>query len=75
MIDTALGQGGFEFPGPWGVSVAPNITSSQDGLADYSDARDRGDDHRGRAAGRIAMLPPMPYGHFARMTPRTISRR
>ena len=32
------GQGGFEFPGPWGVSVAANITSSADGLKDYTDA-------------------------------------
>ena len=38
MYDTALGQGGFEFPGPWGVSVSSNITSSEDGLKDYSDA-------------------------------------
>ena len=37
MFDTALGQGGFEFPGPGASSVAPNITSSEDGLADYTD--------------------------------------
>ena len=37
MYDTALGQGGFEFPGPWGLSVAANITSSDDGLKGFSD--------------------------------------
>ena len=30
LLETALGQGGFEFPGPWGLSVAPNITSSDE---------------------------------------------
>ena len=54
MYDTALGQGGFEFPGPWGVSVAANITSSEDGLEGLHRRRDRGDDHRRRAAGRRA---------------------
>ena len=52
LFDTALGQGGFEFPGPWGVSVAANITSSEDGLAGYTDDELAGDDHRGRAARR-----------------------
>src|SRR5947199_22555 len=28
-FDTKLGAGGFEFPGPWGVSVSRNITSSK----------------------------------------------
>jgi mono/diheme cytochrome c family protein len=69
MLDTALGQGGFEFPGPWGVSVAPNITSSEDGLAGYSDAEVAAMITEGRRPDGTPMLPPMPYHHFAAMTP------
>jgi mono/diheme cytochrome c family protein len=33
-----LGAGGFEFPGPWGVSVSRNITSSKDkGIGAWTD--------------------------------------
>jgi mono/diheme cytochrome c family protein len=69
MIDTALGQGGFEFPGPWGVSVAPNLTSSADGLAEYTDAQLAAMITRGVRPDGREMLPPMPYSYFARMTP------
>jgi mono/diheme cytochrome c family protein len=69
MVDTALGQGGFEFPGPWGVSVAPNITSSEDGLAGYSDAEVATMITEGVRPDGERMLPPMPYGHFAQFTP------
>jgi len=35
----SLGKGGREFPGPWGVSTARNITSSKTaGIGDWSDA-------------------------------------
>lgn len=73
MFETALGQGGFEFPGPWGVSVAPNITSSADGLAEYSDDQIRAMIVEGRHADGSPMKPPMPYAHFARMTPDDLS--
>jgi mono/diheme cytochrome c family protein len=69
LFETAFGQGGFEFPGPWGVSVAPNITASEDGLAGYSDAESAAMITEGRRADGSAMLPPMPYHHFAAMTP------
>ena len=67
-------QGGFEFPGPWGLSVAPNITSSEDGLAGYSDAELVTMITEGRRPDGSAMLPPMPYGHFAKMTPEDMAR-
>lgn len=38
MLDTQLGAGGFAFHGPWGTSVAGNVTPHQDGIANYSDA-------------------------------------
>jgi mono/diheme cytochrome c family protein len=69
LFDTALGQGGFEFPGPWGVSVAANITSSEDGLAGYSDEELARMITEGVRPDGSRMLPPMPYAHFARMTP------
>jgi mono/diheme cytochrome c family protein len=69
LYDTALGQGGFEFPGPWGVSVSPNITSSEDGLKDYSDAELAAMITEGVRPDGTKMLPPMPYAWLAQMTP------
>lgn len=68
MFDTHLGAGGFEFHGPWGVSVAPNLTSSEDGLAGYSDAEIAAMIVEGRRPDGSPMLPPMPYGYLAGMT-------
>lgn len=69
MLDMGLGQGGFEFHGPWGVSVAANLTSGEDGLAGYSDDEIKAMITQGRRPDGTAMPPPMPYGYLARMTP------
>ncbi len=69
MYDTALGQGGFEFPGPWGMSVSANITSSEDGLKDYSDDEIATMITQGVRPDGSKMLPPMPYAWLAKMTP------
>jgi mono/diheme cytochrome c family protein len=69
LLDTALGQGGFEFHGPWGTSVAANLTSSEDGLAGYSDDEIKAMVTQGVRSDGSAMLPPMPYGYLAQMTP------
>jgi mono/diheme cytochrome c family protein len=63
-----LGAGGFEFPGPWGVSVAANITSHEDGLANYTDAEIETMITEGKRPDGTPMMPPMPYGYLARMT-------
>lgn len=63
-----LGQGGFEFHGPWGTIAAPNITSGEDGLADYSDAELKEMITKGVRPDGSEMFPPMPYGYLARMT-------
>lgn len=68
-LATALGQGGFAFRGPWGELIAPNITSSADGLAHYSDAEIKTMVTQGKRPDGAAMLPPMPYPFLARMTP------
>lgn len=68
MLDTALGQGGRTFLGPWGVSVAPNITSGPDGLGGDNDAAIVAMiKYRVRPDGRL-LGPPMPYANYLRMT-------
>ncbi len=69
LLDTDLGRGGFEFHGPWGTSVAANITNHEDGLADYSDDEIKTMITQGVHADGRPMMPPMPYGYLARMTP------
>lgn len=69
MLDTHLGAGGFEFHGPWGVSIAANLTSHEDGLAGYSDAELARMITEGIRPDGSQMNPPMPYGHFKAFTP------
>ncbi|WP_328805873.1 c-type cytochrome [Salipiger abyssi] len=64
-----LGQGGFEFHGPWGTSIAANLTSHEDGLAGYSDAELKAMIAEGKRTDGSEMLPPMPYGYLVGMTP------
>lgn len=68
MLDTALGQGGFTFHGPWGESVAANLTTHADGLAGYSDEEIKTMTVSGLRPDGSQMLPPMPYEFLARMT-------
>lgn len=67
-FENNLGGGGYEFHGPWGVSVAANITSHADGLAGYTD-----NEIKSMIAGGIRpdggqMNPPMAYRAYERMT-------
>lgn len=68
MLDTALGQGGFEFHGPWGTSVAVNITPSDDGIGRWTDDELKMMITTGVRPGGAPMLPPMPYPFLAKMT-------
>ncbi|WP_300533875.1 cytochrome C [uncultured Mameliella sp.] len=68
MLDSHLGAGGFEFHGPWGTSVAANLTSHEDGLAGYTDAELADMIVKGVRPDGSQMLPPMPYGYFSQMT-------
>ncbi|NDR57341.1 c-type cytochrome [Aliiruegeria sabulilitoris] len=65
MLETDLGRGGFEFKGPWGISVASNITSHEDGLSGYTDAELVQIITKGVRPDGSPMLPPMPYGYLA----------
>lgn len=69
MVDTHLGAGGFVFHGPWGESVAANLTNGPDGLADYSDDEIKVMITQGTRPDGSAMMPPMPYPYLAKMTP------
>jgi mono/diheme cytochrome c family protein len=66
---TKLGTGGFEFPGPWGVSVSRNITSSKTkGIGNGTDAQikraiTQGIDEEGKH-----LKPPMGFPYYAHMT-------
>lgn len=66
---TQLGRGGFEFPGPWGVSVSRNITSSKTkGVGSWSDAELKRAITQGIERGGTKLKPPMGYGYYAHMT-------
>jgi mono/diheme cytochrome c family protein len=68
-FSTKLGTGGFEFPGPWGVSVARNITQSKEkGIGNWSDdeikrAITQGIDRQGKP-----LKPPMGFHYYATLT-------
>ncbi|WP_272008568.1 c-type cytochrome [Roseovarius sp. ZX-A-9] len=73
LFETDLGRGGREFEGPWGISVAPNLTNSPDGLAGYTDAELGMMITQGKHPDGRTMLPPMPYGYFANITPEDLA--
>jgi mono/diheme cytochrome c family protein len=63
-----LGRGGFEFPGPWGVSVSRNITSSKSkGLGDWTDADIRRAMTTGVDKDGNKLKPPMGFAYYAHM--------
>jgi mono/diheme cytochrome c family protein len=64
-----LGRGGFEFHGPWGTVVAPNLTNHADGLEGYTDDEIKTMITQAKRPDGSDMLPPMPYGFLAHMTP------
>ncbi|MBF9036494.1 cytochrome C [Rhodobacterales bacterium HKCCE2091] len=68
LSESEPGRGGFEFHGPWGTVVAPNITSGPDGIEGYSDAELAGMITQGVRPDGTPMLPPMPYPFLANMT-------
>ena len=68
MMETHLGAGGYEFHGPWGVSVAPNITRHEGGLAGYSDDDLKTMIIQGVRPDGSKMLRPMGYPYYAAMT-------
>ncbi|KNG94908.1 c-type cytochrome [Pseudaestuariivita atlantica] len=73
LLDTQLGAGGFEFHGPWGTSVASNLTPHEHGIAAWSDADLVTMITQGHRPDGSPMMPPMPYGYLARTTPEDLA--
>ncbi len=64
-----LGTGGFEFPGPWGVSVSRNITSSKTkGIGGWTDAEIKRAITTGMSKDGSKLKPPMAYHSYAKLT-------
>jgi len=68
-FENSYGKGGFEFPGPWGVSVSRNITSHKEkGIGAWSDDEIKRAITKGMRKDGSPMKPPMGYGFYANMT-------
>jgi mono/diheme cytochrome c family protein len=65
----SMGSGGQEFPGPWGVSVSRNITSSKvKGIGDWTDAEIKRAITQGIDKDGNKLKGPMGYQYYAHMT-------
>jgi mono/diheme cytochrome c family protein len=64
-----IGAGGREFPGPWGTSVARNITSDREkGIGAWSDGEIKAAITQGKRRDGSPLKPPMGYQYYAKMT-------
>ncbi len=64
-----IGQGGMKFNGPWGVSVARNITPHpEDGLGKWTDAEIKRAITQGISKEGTRLAPPMAYALYAKVT-------
>ncbi|HEY4143379.1 MAG TPA: c-type cytochrome [Pseudolabrys sp.] len=65
----SLGKGGAEFPGPWGMSISRNLTSSKTkGLGAWTDAEIKTAITQGKSKDGSPLKPPMGFPHYAKMT-------
>jgi mono/diheme cytochrome c family protein len=66
---TRLGTGGFEFPGPWGVSVSRNITQSKTkGIGAWTDDEIKRAITTGVSKDGSKLKPPMGFHYYATLT-------
>jgi hypothetical protein len=64
-----LGTGGFELPGPWGVSVSRNITQSKTkGIGTWTNAEIKRAITQGVSKDGSKLKPPMGFHYYAKMT-------
>lgn len=64
-----FGAGGAEFPGPWGVSVSRNITSSKiKGIGEWSGTEIKTAVTQGKRKDGSPLKPPMGFQYYANMT-------
>lgn len=72
--ENKLGAGGMVFPGPWGESVAANITSDpEDGLGTWTDEEIARAITEGVSRDGRPLKPPMAYAAYGQMTPQDIA--
>lgn len=64
-----LGAGGMGFPGPWGVSVARNLTPHASGLGGWTDAQIIRAITEGVSADGRRLAPPMAFAAYRHMAP------
>ena len=68
-FENSLGKGGRDFPGPWGVSMSRNITSSKTaGLGDWTDAEIKTAITQGKRKDGTPLKGPMGFQYYAKMT-------
>jgi mono/diheme cytochrome c family protein len=73
-FDNALGKGGEEFKGPWGVAVSRNITSHREkGIGAWSDSEIKRAITQGVRKDGTPLKPPMGYPMYARMSDADLS--
>jgi mono/diheme cytochrome c family protein len=66
---TLLGAGGMQFNGPWGLSVAKNITSDpEQGLGKWTDAEIERAIRAGIDKDGHSLKPPMGYGYYSKIS-------
>jgi Cytochrome c len=69
-ITSPLGAGGKAFYGPWGVSVAANISSDKaDGIGNWTDDEIERAIRTGVSRDRHKLFPPMPFAAYSKMRP------
>ena len=68
MTLPGLGQGGMVLKGPWGMSIAANITSHPTALGRYNDEEVKKMITQGIHPSGMKLMPPMPYENYALMT-------
>jgi mono/diheme cytochrome c family protein len=69
LWNTRLGAGGFEFPGPWGVSTSRNITASKTkGIGAWTDDEIKRAITQGISKDGSRLKPPMGFSYYAKLT-------
>jgi mono/diheme cytochrome c family protein len=68
LVLTKMGAGGQQFPGPWGISVSRNITSSKTkGIGTWTDAEIKRAITKGIDKDGKKLNPPMGFAYYAHM--------
>ncbi len=74
QFDTAMGKGGRQFDGPWGVSISANITSSRaSGIGNAGDADIKRAITQGIGKDGRKLKPPMAFNAYARLSEQDVN--